>query len=80
MSTLTRITLGRLQAPASAGVAVGLIDVVLSGSTLEVEIVTNLEAVIDTGPEASVNEETLSAVITSELVADLGAALTGEVN
>lgn len=83
MRTLTRITLGRLQPPGGSGgfgAAVGLIDVELLGDTLSVEAVSNLEAAIDSSATASINEETLSAVVSSDLVADIASALTGEVN
>lgn len=83
MRPLTRITLGRLQPPGGSGgfgTAVGLVDVELTGSTLTAEAVSNLEAAIDSSATASINEETLSAVVSSSLVADLASALTGEVN
>ncbi len=80
MSTLTRITLGRLQRPLSAGVAVGLVEVALASSTLLAEVVETLSVSIDSTQTASITGETLSAAVATSLVADLTPTLTGEVN
>ena len=80
MSTLTRLTLGRLQAPPGAGTIVGLVDVELVSGALEVEVAEPLAATLDSELSVSISNQELSiTVVADPLVVDIAASLTCEV-
>ena len=67
MSTLTRITLGRLQSPGAAG------GLVLAGFVSAGVSVDPLQAALVPGVNAGITGAELRAMVSSEMVASVGA-------